>query len=128
VPELLYYPATWLDRDFKKTWRKLPAREQQRFEEELGDLLEALGHCSHPMTDPVLGRWRPTAYRLRKARFQAAEYRLRGLTRVIVGFLPDPQGCIGAIVLLTVTLKHDHPRILRVLGQHRGEILETLEP
>jgi hypothetical protein len=126
VPELLFYPETWLDREFKKAFRKLSAPDRESFETELGDLLEVLQNSRHPMTDPALQRWRPTAYKVRNQRFQAVEYRLRKLTRVIVGFLPPETGPIETLVLLTVTLKHDHPRMQRILEQHRGGIRDAL--
>lgn len=126
MPELRFFERTWLDREFQKTFRKLPKKEKERFEEELGDLLEALEQCRHPMTDPALGRWRPTGYRLRRASFPMVEYRLRRLTRVIAGFQPTAEGEIAMILLLCVTLRHDHQRLQRIIEQHQSDLRDEL--
>ena len=131
MPELLFY-TTWLDKHFKKAFRKLTARQQEERREQLAQFLEALQACNHPATDPSLQPWRPTSYQ-GVTRIQGdgrlVEYRFPGLMRVIGCYFEEqqPDRPIRQIILLAATLTHDHDRMKRLLRQHRGEIHKLAE-
>lgn len=117
------HPPTWLDKSFTKDYKKLSRKEQRSFGERLKELIEALRGCSHPVTDPSLRKWRPSGYHL-AGRFEArlVEYRCPGTLRVIACYFEKDSGEIDdAILLVAVTLKHDHSRLKRLIeGQRSG--------
>jgi len=125
VPELRYFEPTWFDRETKKAVRKLSTRDQARFEENLGGLLEALAGCRHPALDPSLARWRPVPYsgvvQLSKG-LRLVEYHLTSVSRVIAGYRESAE--VEQVVLLAVTVRHDHARLKRLLQAHRSGISE----
>ncbi|HEX3126941.1 MAG TPA: hypothetical protein VH394_06400 [Thermoanaerobaculia bacterium] len=56
------YKLTWLDRNFRKSFDLLPPVKKAACKARLGELIEALQNCSHPLKDPSLRDWRPTSY------------------------------------------------------------------
>lgn len=121
------FEPTWLDRRFYKTYRKLKPAEQKRWQRDLAELLKALQACSHPATDPRLQRFRPSSYKgvtELPERGQLIEYRLSGLSRVIVCWFPSDPSTEedDPILLVAATVTHDHERIQRLLRQHHRQI------
>lgn len=121
------FEPTWLDRRFHKSYRKLKPAEQKRWQQELPELLKALQVCSHPATDPRLRRFRPSSYEGVTGlpeRGLLIEYRLSGLSRVIVCWFPSDPSIQDddPILLVAATVTHDHERIQRLIRQHRRQI------
>jgi len=82
----------WNERDFRKAFRELSASEQDERLDELDQLSKALAVCRHPVTDPDLRPWQPSAYHVQKVRIRLYEYRFRYPFRVIAGFIdPTPE-------------------------------------
>jgi len=120
------YKPTWLDKQFRRDLEARPQRERQQCLDLIAQLLSDLKECRHPVQDPQMQRWRPTAYggivKL-KPGCHLAEYRLTRTMRVIACYFegkPD-------ILLVTATLTHDHERMKRLLKEH-GRFLEESEP
>jgi hypothetical protein len=125
VPELRYFEPTWFDREAKKAVRKLSPRERARFEEDLASLLETLLGCRHPATDPALAHWRPVPYSgvvQLPTGFHLVEYHLSGLARIIAGYREG--GTVDQVLLLAVTVRHDHARLKRLIQAHRRELTD----
>lgn len=126
---VLLCDRTWLDRRFKKAFTRLTRQEQDELLTRLSELSAALGMGAHPILDPVIKqRYRPGAYdgvvSLKGAKL--VEYRLGSLVRVIAKY-PARQGS-DDILLLAVTLDHDHERLKSLLRQHRSDIEHWQEP
>jgi hypothetical protein len=120
---VLVFNSTWQDKRFKKTFAKLSPKDQDDLLLRLSGLAAALAATQHPILDPVLKqRFRPGAYdgvvSLRGAKL--VEYRLGGLIRVIAKY-PARQGS-DDILLLAITLEHDHDRLKSLLRQHKSAI------
>lgn len=110
---------TWADKDFKKDFKKLPEQHKQRCETALEELITALAACSHPTAEATLQRFRPTAYRVRhKGDGALLEYRLPGTVRVIVCWHEES----ATIVLVAITVRHDHDRLQRLIQAHGGSL------
>lgn len=127
MPDLQYFEPTWFDREVKKAVRKLAPRERARFEGDLAGFLETLAVCRHPATDPALAPWRPVPYSgvaQLPVGFHLVEYLLSGLTRVIAGYREG--SVVEQVVLLAVTVRHDHARLKRLIQAHRREIQDAL--
>ena len=111
------YKPTWLDKNFKKDFQALDGGRRSQCQEDLADLISDLQKCTHPVLDPVLGRWRPSAYkgvvRLDPG-CHLVEYRLTGTVRVIACHFDARE----EILLLTATVRHDHERMKRLLKEH----------
>ena len=115
--------ATWRDRKFQKDFARLNPDAQERFLQALEKLIEDLQDAPHPATDPKLRQsYRAKSYAgvvsLRGA--QLIEYSLGRLTRVIAKY----PACEGGqdILLIVVTLVHDHERLKRLIKDNRAEI------
>jgi len=120
---VLLFNTTWQDKRFQKTFTKLNRRDQDDILIRLSQLSAALTATPHPILDPVLKqKFRPGAYdgvvALKGAKL--VEYRLGSLIRVIAKY-PARQGS-DDILLLAVTLEHDHERLKSLLRQHRSAI------
>ena len=120
------FEPTWLDKHFKKAFKKLNARSQRERKAQLIELTEALQNSSHPIQDPKLSRYRRSSYRgvAQIDGGQLVEYRLPGTLRVIVCFFAQGSAAIEEehVVLMTATLNHDHERMKRLIKQHRREV------
>lgn len=118
------YPflPTWEDRRFKKELSKLSEEARERALEEISALIGALAECRHPTKDEALRPYEPSPYRApgMKKEPRLYEYRLSGVRRVIAGWVRDGE----AILMIAVTLSHDHDRLIRLLKQHRGDLEE----
>jgi len=114
---------TWKDRKFEKTFKRLDARKQRDLLERLADLSSILARVPHPASHPELQKYRPTAYdgiaQLRGGG-KLLEYRLDQVSRVIA----KHPACEGSddILLLAITVDHDHDRLKSLIQQHRAEI------
>lgn len=122
---VLLCKTTWQDRRFKKNFTKLASREQDEILTQLRRLSAVLATAAHPILDSLVQmRYRPGAYdgvvSLKGAKL--VEYRLRGLVRVIAKY-PARQGSED-ILLVAITLDHDHERLKSLLRQHRAAIEE----
>ena len=120
-PVSLFEPL-WFDRDFKKSLSSLPEEQQTERLEELRDLALTLAACRHPTHDPALARWRPSAYHIPKlSGVSLFEYRGRFPMRVIARWVDasesEPE---GAVLLVAVTLSHDHRRLREILARNRS--------
>lgn len=120
------FEPTWQDRHFLKAVEKLTPREREDRAQQVADLVRVLKVSTHPVTDPQLQRWRPSAYRgvAQIKDGYLVEYRFPGVMRVIAccfegGADPTLQ---GLILLLTITLDHDHERMKRLIRQSSAEI------
>jgi hypothetical protein len=120
------FEPTWLDKNFRKALKKLrSAEDREQILAQIEALLDALGQCRHPIQDPNLSRWHPTPYRgLKIPRGNLVEYRFPNLIRVVVCDFP---GGVGGsreptLLLLGVTLHHDHDRLMRLFKQHKKGI------
>ena len=129
MPRLVrVFKPTWQDRHFRKALEKLTLKEREERARQVADLVRVLQVCAHPVTDSQLQRWRPSAYR-GVAQIEGGylvEYRFPGVMRVITccfegGADPALQ---GLILLLTITLDHDHERMKRLIRQSSAEIAE----
>jgi hypothetical protein len=132
VPRLVrVFEPTWQDRYFRKTVAKLALPEREERAQQVADLVKTLQICAHPVTDPRLQPWRPSAYR-GVAQIQGGylvEYRFPGVMRVIACcFEGSVESTLqGLVLLLTITLDHDHERMKRLIRQSSREIAEKGE-
>jgi hypothetical protein len=117
--EVRAYEPTWLDREYRKSLAKLDADAQARAESDLARLIGALQKCRHPSKDPDLAAWRPSPYS-GLGIDGLYEYRLGALSRVIARC--RNVAADGPILLVAATLSHDHPRIKRLLDEHKKRI------
>jgi hypothetical protein len=121
------FEPTWLDKHFRKALKALGDAEKEACLSRLSHLIDALKECSHPVQDPQLAPWSPSAYKgvVKIRSGHLAEYRFKGtLMRVIACyFLDRPE-----ILLLTVTLHHDHDRMKRLLKEHGSSFSAYLPP
>lgn len=92
--------------------------------EELRDLALALADCRHPTHDPALARWQPSAYHVPKLSGAGLfEYRCRFPMRVIARWVgPSAAEPEGVVLLVAVTLSHDHRRLRDVLARNRSDL------
>lgn len=118
------FEPLWFDRDFKKSLSSLPQDQQTERLEELRDLALALADCRHPTHDPALARWRPSAYHVPKLSGAVLfEYRCRFPMRVIARWVgPSAAEPEGVVLLVAVTLSHDHRRLRDVLARNRSDL------
>lgn len=88
--------------------------------------MKVLKVCAHPVTDPRLQSWRPSSYRgvIQVKGGYLVEYRFPGVMRVIAccfdGSADAPVQ--GLVLLLTITLDHDHERMKKLIRQSSGDI------
>lgn len=119
---------TWQDRRYGKDLRRQSPRDREAIEKDLAELLGNLRIAADLATDPSLARFKPTAYRyrglpqLRSPGAQLYEYRLHGLTRVIVCHFVSHAAVGGEelVLLLAMTVSHDHERLVRLIREHRS--------
>jgi hypothetical protein len=118
----------WGDRDFKKTFKRLPKPDQEERLEELAALVRSLASCVHPTHDPALQRWRPSAYHVRNvdsSQIKLYEYRCAYPMRVIARWIdPTPEEPEGSILLVAATLSHDHERLKEVIRRSRQDLVD----
>jgi len=116
------FEPLWFDSHFQKDFKKLPKPQQDQRRRELAELATDLGQCNHPTHDPSLAVWKPSAYHVPKippsvTLFEyRGKYPLRVIARWIEPSEADPE---GAILLVAVTLSHDHKRLKEIIGKHR---------
>ena len=119
------FEPLWLDRHFKKDFKRLPKTQQEERLRELADLATALSHCNHPTHDPRLAAWKPSAYHVPRipSHIRLCEYRcaypLRVIARWIEASEEEPE---GAVLLVAVTLSHDHDRLKEIIAIHRASL------
>jgi hypothetical protein len=127
--EIRPFLPTWKDRRYRKDLKRLAPRDREAIEKDLADLLTELRSASDLATDPRLARFKPTAYRyrgvpqLRSPGARLYEYRLHDLTRVIVCHFVSHAAIGGEelVLLLGMTVSHDHERLVRLIREHRSE-------
>jgi hypothetical protein len=103
----------------------LPQSQQEERLRELAALATALGECSHPTHDQRLAPWRPSAYHVPKvpSHVRLCEYRCTYPLRVIARWIePSEEEPEGAVLLVAVTLSHDHDRLKEVIGRNRSDL------
>ena len=125
MPRPVYcFNPTWQDQRYKKALKRLSPQQQEECLKEIADLIKALSVCTHPKADPILQRWKPGPYKRVIKQTGLYEYRCRGLTRVVARFIEaDPSNQVEEVVLmLTVTLTHDHERMQRLIQRHKQSI------
>ena len=131
MPKNIYtHEPTWLDGQFKKSFKKLSRKDQELCNQRLDELVEALESCNHPALDPALQRWRPSAYRsIAGIAGNFVEYRFSGTMRVITCYFESEPGQIDdEILLIAITLNHDHDRIQRLISGHKASIKAKSRP
>lgn len=114
---------TWKDKRFAKALKALRPSEKDALADELAELIDRIAVCRHPIREPELKKFRPTPYRLNVGDdFLLAEYRLKSvkLGRVVAAF----DRTDSVVLLLAITLTHDHERIERMLKQHRRHLTD----
>ncbi|MBW8874415.1 MAG: hypothetical protein JF614_05590 [Acidobacteria bacterium] len=100
-------------------------RERDERANQVASLVKVLQVCAHPVTDPRLQPWRPSAYRgvIQVKGGYLVEYRFPGIMRVIAccfdGSADEYQ---GLVLLLTITLDHDHERMKKLIRQSSADI------
>lgn len=127
--EVRPFLPTWKDRRYQKELRRLSPRDRNAIERDLAELLTAVRTAADLATDPRLARFKPTAYRyrglpqLRSPGARLYEYRLHDLTRVVIcHFASHPAvGGEELVLLLAMTVTHDHERLVRLIREHRSE-------
>lgn len=122
VRELL---SLWFDHRFKKELGRLPPAEREKRLRELADLSMALAVCKHPTHDPLLAPWKPSAYHVPKVspEKRLCEYRCSFPMRVIARWIePCEEDPEGAILLVAVTLSHDHERLKEIISKNRSDL------
>lgn len=111
------YRPTWLDQRFRASLSALPAAQQASCKYQLAELLTALEQCRHPLTDPSLKAWKPTAYHVAGYRppCRLVEFRLafEGFRVVVCHFDGKPE-----VLLAVATLTHDHAALKKLLRDH----------
>jgi len=115
--------ATWKDRQFQRAFGKLPQPEQDAFLRDLATLIAALEHTPHPASDPRLKqafKAKPYGGVVALKGATLIEYSLGRFARVIAKY-PASQGSTD-ILLLAVTLDHDHDQLKALIKQYRAEI------
>ena len=118
MPNRIVQFRTWADREFRSDYKRLPKKDKVLCEERLEALIVALAGCTHPALDPDLQKYRPSAYRVhRKGEGRLLEYRLPGALRVIVCYFEEE----SVILLVAVTLTHDHERLRRLIEPSQAD-------
>jgi hypothetical protein len=113
---LYKHEQTWIDSTTKEiflTWQK-PRR--QRLYNDIESLTVALKTCADPLTDQSLKRFRPTPYHGVIDLDDIYEYRLSGPTRVVARIKPK------WVLMLSITLCHDHDLVKLLLKVHKDSI------
>ncbi|HKI05769.1 MAG TPA: hypothetical protein VKK31_27560 [Thermoanaerobaculia bacterium] len=119
------FEPLWFDHHFRKDFKKLPKPQQSERLAELARLATDLSQCSHPTHDPRLAAWKPSAYHVPKIPpgVTLFEYRGKYPLRVIARWIePSEVDSEGAVLLVAVTLSHDHKRLKEVIGDHRARL------
>ncbi|HEX4961335.1 MAG TPA: hypothetical protein VF173_10890 [Thermoanaerobaculia bacterium] len=102
-------------------------REREERASQVASLVKVLQVCSHPVIDPRLQTWRPSAYRgvIQVSKGYLVEYRFPGVMRVIACcFDAIAQASHqGLVLLLTITLDHDHERMKKLIRQSSTDIV-----
>ncbi len=128
--EVRPFLPTWEDRRYKKDLERQSPRDREAIQKDLADLIVAIRTATNLAMDPDLARFKPTAYRyrgvprLRTPGAQLYEYRLHGLTRVVVCHFAAHAAVAGEelVLLVAITVTHDHERLVRVIRAHRSEL------
>jgi hypothetical protein len=120
---VFFCTATWKDPHFQRNFSKLAPFAQEDFLTELEKLRGLLEEAPHPATDPRIRQaFKAKSYGgvvgLRGA--SLIEYSLGNLIRVIAKY-PAREGC-SDILLVAVTLCHDHDRLKRIIKNNRTAI------
>ena len=116
--ELSCYPG----RDFEKGFKKLSASQQGKVSSLLENLYDDLLKAKSLFFDSNMKKWRPTAYHvLTKDGVQLVELRCNHTTRVIVRHVADTDN----IILVAITITHDHVRLKRQIEAARTEIVSS---
>jgi len=128
VPRLVrVFEPTWQDRSFRKALEKLNPREREERASQVAALVKVLQVCSHPVTDPRLQPWRPSSYRgvIQVKGGSLVEYRFPGVMRVIACCFDGSAEALyqGLVLLLTITLDHDHERMKKLIRQSSADIV-----
>jgi hypothetical protein len=116
--ELRPFDPTWLDREYRKSLARLDDKAREQAVAELADPLTALQSCRHPVTCPTLAKWKPKPYSVGITGLY--EYTLGPLSRVIARC--QDAKADGSVLLVAATLSHDHPRIKRIIAEHKTRI------
>ncbi|HEV2843415.1 MAG TPA: hypothetical protein VG477_01100 [Thermoanaerobaculia bacterium] len=120
------FQPTWQDRHFRKAVEKLRPEQREERAHQVASLVKVLQICTHPVTDPRLQAWRPSSYRgvIQVQGGQLVEYRFSGVMRVIACCFDSNANpsCQGMVLLLTITLDHDHERMKTLIRQSEGDI------
>jgi len=124
MPRAVYcFNPTWEDHHYTKALKKLNPQQQEECFQELEDLIDDLARCKHPKADPILQRWNPGPYqRVIKVR----DIYCGQTMRVIARFIDPAPG--GEVLLLAVTLNHDHKRMKRLMKKHEGGVSTWTTP
>lgn len=124
--EVRTFSPTWQDRHFRKSVERLSPEARNERALQVSSLVKALQECANPVTDPRLRPWWPSTYKgvIRVQGGHLVEYRFPGVMRVIACCFDSTAlpSCQGLVLLLTVTLDHDHDRMKRLLREHSGGI------
>jgi hypothetical protein len=119
------FEPLWFDRQFKKDLKKLSKPQQDARLKDLAELIVALSESRHPTHDPRLAAWKPSAYHVPRVppSIRLCEYRCAYPMRVIARWIePSPADPEGLVLLVAVTLSHDHDRLKEIIGHHRTSL------
>ncbi len=121
--DLYICTSTWKDRQFQKAFNKLDEIGRAAFLAQLEQLYRALETTPHPVSDPKLKQAydaKPYGGVVSLRGANLVEYSLGPLARVIAKFPASPG--TNAVLLLVVTLSHDHDRLKSLIKQYRSDI------
>lgn len=116
MPEVLLYPATWSNPEWRRDFNRLSADQKYVITDSLNRLHSALQECSHPISDPNLQEWEPAKFTINRTQAgwggEWVKYRLsdrdnRG--RVIAVYFCDDD----RIYLVDKTITHDTQHLRR---------------
>jgi hypothetical protein len=122
VPTVRPYLPTWADTHYKRDLASLDEPSQQAHLARLAKLIETLIHCRHPHKEPALAGFKPTPYPgvIKLPDAHLVEYRLDKLCRVIACWFEKE----AMILLVAVTLTHDHDRLKRLIRRDKPSLSE----
>lgn len=114
--------ACYPGKEFEKGLKRLQPPQRKKILGLLEQLYNNLETAKNLFFDTEMKKWKPTAYHvLTKDGVQLVELRCNHTTRVIVRHVGDTD----KIILVAITLTHDHVRLKRHIEAVRSEVLES---
>ena len=127
MPRDVYvFDPTWRDRQFSKELAKASEGARSEVDKRLDDLISALKTTPHPASDPKIQQaFRANSYAgvIQLPGSNLIEYRFQEFGNKLRVIAKWP-GCEGddCVLLLTITISHDHDRMKSLLRLYKSEI------